>query len=386
MVILKLGKVFLYTMNILNIILNILIFLIILALLVLVHELGHFLVAKKNGVRVDEFGLGFPPRIYGKKFGETVYSLNAVPFGGFVKIFGENAESLETPEGIVEDSSRSLAHKGKLIQSAVLVAGVSFNVIFAWLIISLGLVFGMPTAVDSQNATGVTDARVVVTSVVPKSPAERAGLKAGDMLLSLKTATKTLEQNVSPETVHKFIAESSEPITISYKRGAKISEVNVGAEKGIVLGARAIGISMDMLGILKLPAYRAFLEGGVRTAQLFKTVAVNIFYFLRDAFTGHADLTQVAGPIGMVALVGEAHDLGLAYLIFFTALLSINLAVINLIPFPALDGGRLVMVLIEAVKGSPLKPKLVSGLNTVGFALLIILMLAVSWHDVLGLV
>jgi len=373
-------------MNILNIILNILIFLIILALLVLVHELGHFLVAKKNGVRVDEFGLGFPPRIYGKKFGETVYSLNAVPFGGFVKIFGENAESLETPEGIVEDSSRSLAHKGKLIQSAVLVAGVSFNVIFAWLIISLGLVFGMPTAVDSQNATGVTDARVVVTSVVPKSPAERAGLKAGDMLLSLKTATKTLEQNVSPETVHKFIAESSEPITISYKRGAKISEVNVGAEKGIVLGARAIGISMDMLGILKLPAYRAFLEGGVRTAQLFKTVAVNIFYFLRDAFTGHADLTQVAGPIGMVALVGEAHDLGLAYLIFFTALLSINLAVINLIPFPALDGGRLVMVLIEAVKGSPLKPKLVSGLNTVGFALLIILMLAVSWHDVLGLV
>src|SRR3990167_1199161 len=115
---------------------NILIFLVILALLVLVHELGHFLTAKKAGVRVDEFGLGFPPRIFGKKIGETLYSLNIIPFGGFVKIFGENAESLETSEGVVENPNRSLAHRSRGIQAVVLAAGVTFNVIFAWLIIS----------------------------------------------------------------------------------------------------------------------------------------------------------------------------------------------------------------------------------------------------------
>ncbi len=194
---------------------NILIFLVILALLVLVHEFGHFIVAKKNGVRVDEFGLGFPPRIFGKKIGETMYSLNAVPFGGFVKIFGENAESLETPEGIVEDKSRSLAHKSKLVQAAVLAAGVSFNVIFAWLIISLGLVTGLPTAVDSTNALQVKDARVVISSVLAKSPAEIAGLKPGDILLSLKTDTTSLTQNVNPETVHDFISSNQGQITIS---------------------------------------------------------------------------------------------------------------------------------------------------------------------------
>src|SRR3989338_10260788 len=137
---------------------NIIIFLIILALLVLVHEFGHFIIAKKNGVRVDEFGLGFPPIIFGKKIGETLYSVNLLPFGGFVKIFGENAESLETPEGTTEDSERSLAHKSRFVQAAVLSGGVLFNAIFAWLVISLGLIFGLPTAVDSTNSSSVKDA------------------------------------------------------------------------------------------------------------------------------------------------------------------------------------------------------------------------------------
>jgi regulator of sigma E protease len=121
------------------------------------------------------------------------------------------------------------------------------------------------------------------------------------------------------------------------------------------------------------------------TGRLFKAVTVNIVFFLRDALVGKADLTQVAGPVGMVALVGDAKNLGISYLIFFTAILSINLAVINLIPFPALDGGRLFVLLIEAVKGSAIKPKFVNALNTAGFALLIILMLLVTYHDIVKL-
>ncbi len=364
---------------------NIIIFLIILALLVLVHEFGHFIVAKKSGVRVDEFGLGFPPRIFGKKFGETIYSLNILPFGGFVKIFGENAESLETPEGASEDSSRSLAHKNRGVQAAVLAAGVSFNIVFAWLIISVGLMFGLPAAVDNINANRVTDLHVIVSGVIPKSPAENAGLKAGDILLALKTETTKFSGHIDLDSVHAFITESTEPMTISYNRGGKIFGARVSAKEGVVPGTHAIGISMDMVGILKLPPLQAIVEGGIRTIQLFKTVTVNIFYFLRDAVVGHADLSAVAGPVGMVALVGDARELGFAYLIFFTALLSINLAVINLIPFPALDGGRLVMVAIEAIKRSPLKPKLIQSLNTVGFALLILLMLFITYHDIIKL-
>ncbi|MDO8590686.1 MAG: site-2 protease family protein [bacterium] len=364
---------------------NIIIFLIILALLVLVHEFGHFIVAKKNGVRVDEFGLGFPPRIFGKKIGETVYSINAVPFGGFVRIFGENAESLESPDGVIEDSSRSLAHKNKLVQAAVLVAGVSFNMIFAWLVISFGLVSGLPTAVDATNISQVKDVRLVISSVLPKSPAEKSGIKAGDILLSLKTDKTFLVENVNPETVQELISTSQGEIIISYKHGTEVLESKVEAKEGIVNGGRAIGISMDMVGIMNLPIGQALVEGSLITGRMFKNITVGIFNFFGDAILGRADLSSVAGPVGMVTLVGDARDLGFAYLIFFTALLSINLAVINLLPFPALDGGRLVMVAIEAIKGSPLKPKIVQTVNALGFGLLIFLMIVVTYHDILKL-
>ena len=362
---------------------NILIFLIILVLLVLVHEFGHFIVAKKSGVRVDEFGLGFPPKIFGKKIGETFYSLNLLPFGGFVKIFGENAESLETPEGVLENPSRSLAHKNRAIQAAVLAAGVSFNVLFAWLILSIGLMFGLPSSVDNTSANKVTNLQVIVSGVLSKSPAEQAGLRAGDILISLKNEEGALSKDLTLDTVRNLIAESKSPLTISYSHGGKILQATLSSKEGIVSGARAIGISMDMVGILKLPAYKAFVEGGIRTIQLFKTVTVNIFLFLSNAVLGRADLTEVAGPVGMVALVGDARELGFAYLIFFAALLSVNLAVINLIPFPALDGGRLIMVAIEAIKRSPLNPKLVQSVNIVGFALLIILMVVITGHDII---
>lgn len=363
---------------------NILIFLIILAVLVLVHECGHFLVAKKSGIRVDEFGLGFPPRVFGKKIGETIYSLNAIPFGGFVKIFGENPND-EIESGNADDQNRSMASKNRMIQATVLSAGISFNILFAWLVISVGFMFGLPTAVDSPNTVGITDAHVIVSSVMPKSPAEMAGLKVGDTLLSIKDGLSDVGQNITPDTIRDFIMKSSEPLVISYRRGALDFQTTVLAKEGIVSSGKAVGISMDMVGILKLPVHLAFWEGGVRTLDLFKTVAVNIFYFLRDAVLGRADLSQVSGPVGMVALVGDARDLGFSYLIFFTAILSINLAVINLIPFPALDGGRLFVLLIEAVKRSPIKPKLANGLNAIGFALLIILMLVVSYHDILRL-
>lgn len=357
---------------------TIILFLVILALLILVHEIGHFTVAKIFGIRVDEFGLGLPPRAVGKKLGETIYSLNWIPFGGFVRIFGENPdeESLEGPE-----SSRSFARKGKWIQTAVLAAGVGGNFVFAWLLISIGFISGLPTPVDYQGPGRVENPRLVITSVLPHSPAEAAGLKTGDRLTSLGANGATI-QTPTVDRVEKLISESVNAISIGYTRGAVSAEAVVNPNTRVVPGKKAIGISMDMIGTLRLPFFEAIVEGARTTVSLTKDVALGIGHFLLGALTGHADFSQVTGPVGIAGMVGDARALGFIFVLSFTALISINLAIINLIPFPALDGGRLFFVLIEAIKGSPIKPKIANTFNTVGFALLILLMLLITFHDI----
>lgn len=363
---------------------SIIIFLIVLVILILVHELGHFLVAKACGVRVDEFGLGFPPRIASVKYGETVYSLNWIPFGGFVKIFGENPddESISGPE-----SSRSMVNKPKWQQVLVLIAGISFNVIFAWILISIGFMSGLPTSISSYPSAKFTDAKVVVTSVLAGSPAEKAHLKVGDEIVSMTADKRVL--NVDPSTadvaaVQKFISESAnQAITIQVTEGDVKSSVVATPVAGIMGGKVALGIGLDAIGTLKLPIHKAFYEGILLTWDLTKSTTVGLVTFFKNIVIGKADLAQVTGPIGIVGLVGDAANLGFIYLLSFTAFISINLAVINLLPFPALDGGRILFVIIEAIKRSPIKPKVANTFNAVGFGLLLLLMLVITFHDIL---
>ena len=353
-------------------------------MLVFVHELGHFLAAKWAGIKVSEFGLGFPPRIFSRTYGETTYSLNAIPFGGFVRIFGETPDqaSISGPE-----SERSFVNKPRWIQAAVLAAGIAFNVIFAWLVISGGFVVGLPTAVDAApaNAT-VQDAHVVVTSVIKGSPAEKAGLAAGDQILGIRAGADSLRASLDPAAVQDFIAgHPAAPITLELQRGSAKKEAVVVPAQGIVTGKPAIGISMDMIGVLRLSVPRALWEGGKLTISLIQEVAVGLGTFLGKALTFHADFSQVTGPVGIVSVVGSVSQLGFVYLMSFMAYISINLAVINLIPFPALDGGRLLLVIVEGIKGSPIRPKVANAINGIGFALLILVMAVVTVHDVLKL-
>lgn len=364
----------------------IILFFIVLIVLIIVHELGHFISAKMSGVRVDEFGLGFPPRMIGYKYGETTYSLNWIPFGGFVKIFGENPddESISGP-----DSSRSMVHKSKWIQVMVLAAGVIFNVVFAWLLISFGFMSGLPTSVSQYPDTRFTDAKVVITNVSAGSPADKAGIKAGDTIISMKTdvGVRVLDVAVadtSVPSVQKFIAESvDKPITIAIKKGADVKDVTVTPVSGIVGGKVALGIGLDVIGTLRLPLHKALYQGAILTVDLTKNVAVGLGTFLKNLVIAKADLAQVTGPIGIVGLVGDAANLGFIYLLSFTAFISINLAVINLLPFPALDGGRILFVIIEAIKRSPIKPKVANTFNGIGFALLLLLMLVITFNDLL---
>jgi regulator of sigma E protease len=380
---------------------TVVIFIIILAILVLVHECGHFVAAKLSGIRVDEFGLGFPPRATGFKKGETTYSLNWIPFGGFVKIFGEDGETggetdgksvtgrntAASNRGLTAKNPRSFANKPKWIQAIVLITGILFNIIFAWLVLSLGFAIGMPVPQDySLSNTTVANVAITITSVDTGSPAAKAGLQTGDAILGLSSGSDHL-LDYSIGSVQDFVASHpNQVVAVTYRRGSKTNTTSITPLTGLVPGKAAIGVSLDLFGILKLPWWSSLWQGLKLTWAIIEQTTIGLAQFFYQAVTGTANLSEVTGPVGIAGLVGQAASLGFVYLLTFIAFISINLAIINLIPFPALDGGRLLFVLIEKIKGSAINPKVASSLNTIGFALLIVLMIVVTYHDVINLI
>lgn len=364
---------------------SIILFIVILFVLVLAHEFGHYVVAKRSGIKVEEFGIGYPPRaakIFIRK--GTLFTLNWLPFGGFVKIFGENPDD----ESIIgPDSERSFVHKPKYIQAFVLVAGVLMNFLVAWVLFSTTYITGAPAAIGNEpKGTTIQNAALTVTSVEKGSPAEEAGIKVGDIVKELSSGADEIVEP-TPETLKDFVkAHGTEPITFSLTRAGEPVEVSAVPTTDIVPGTPIVGISMDIIGTLKLSVPRALIEGFKTTTFVTKEIVVNLYKLVHDAIFGKADLSTITGPVGIVGVVGDAYKFGFTYLLSLTALISLNLAVINLLPFPALDGGRLLFVGIEAIKGSRINPKIANTVNLVGFSLLIILMLFVTYHDILNLI
>ncbi|MDD5357318.1 MAG: RIP metalloprotease RseP [Candidatus Pacebacteria bacterium] len=358
---------------------SVLIFFIILIVLVVVHELGHFLVAKWSGIEVKEFGLGFPPRIIGKMWRGTLYSLNWIPFGGFVKIFGENPEEVAVTE---EEKKKNFSYKPRPIQALVLIAGISFNILFAWFLISIGFMTGFPSSVGDTANGAISNPQIVITEVVKDFPAEKAGLQVGDKIVALEASSQRID-NLTPEDVQNFIgSHGGDSIKVQYERGNETGLLSVTPRTDSALNKGVIGISMDMIGTLKLPFFSALYEGAKLTGYVIKAVAIGLARFVWSAVTLNAHFSEVTGPVGIISLVGSAEKLGFVYLLSFAAFISLNLAVINLIPFPALDGGRLLFVLIESIKRSPIKPKVANMINSIGFAILIVLMVVVTLHDI----
>lgn len=365
---------------------NILIFVIILLILVLVHEFGHFFTAKKFDIRVDEFGFGFPPKLFGIKKGETEYTFNLLPIGGFVKIFGEDpeAEQARYGAGSNEDRSRSFQYKAKWKQAIVLFAGIFANFLLAWVLFSFSFMSGLPTSLGSEpKGYEIKDAHLVILSVLPNSPAEIAGLKTGDKIVYIKVNDQSTTF-ISGETVRSVVALGKE-IEIGYIRGKNLAYNMIKITPQNEGGKFSIGISMDQIGTVKLPFLRAFWEGLKLDISVTKDTAIGLYTLIRDGIMGKGSFSSITGPVGMVGIAGNAYEFGFVYLLSFMALISVNLAIINLIPFPALDGGRLLFLLIEKIKGSPLNPKFANTANMIGFAILIILMFTVTYHDVIKL-
>lgn len=353
---------------------SILTFLIVLSILVLVHELGHFLVAKHFGVWVEEFGFGIPPRIFGKKIGKTIYSLNLLPFGGFVKLHGENFEEEIT------DPKKSFMNKTVLQRVLILVAGVVMNFILA--VVAFAVVYsvsGIPR--ETQD--------VKIVEITQGSPSQIAGLVVGDIVKKVDKEeikdtsifTKTVEEKKG-----KRITLEIERIVNDEKTTKKIS-LTPRAEPPE--GEGPLGVIITTSEIYYPAIWQRPFVGiyyGIKDSFFWgKNVILGFGKIFSDLFKGQTP-QDLAGPVGIFAITNEAAKLGFLAVINFMGILSINLAILNIIPFPALDGGRLLFVIIEKIMGKKVLPKVEGYIHAVGMIILLTLLLAITLHDIQRLV
>ncbi len=351
-----------------------LIFLIVLSVLVLAHEWGHFITARRAGAKVEEFGFGFPPRLFSFKRRGTVFSLNLIPFGGFVKIFGEDGEHRGEAGSF---GSLKISKRAKIIA-----AGVTMNLILAWFLLSLGNAIGRPAVVEEANAALAQNITIQVVSVAKGSPADLAGLKNSDSIVGASLNGQNQSFATAREFQNFVSSAQGQNIDLVLKRGDETVTVAVTPRLDPPAGEGALGVGLVRVGLIRVPWYAVPVKAVKDVVQLTGAVAYSLAMFFGSLIFKGQLMGDVTGPVGIASLAGQAYRMGLSYLIQLTALLSINLAILNILPFPALDGGRLIFLAAEKIKGSPLGQRLESRVNLVGFALLLLLMLFVTWKDI----
>lgn len=356
----------------------------ILVFLIVVHEFGHFIVAKLFRLRVEEFGIGYPPRAFILGFtGGTLYTLNWIPFGGFVRLFGDDTSSIEASSN-KKDRFRD-APRG--VQMAILASGVLCNVLIAWVLLSSALVLGIPRQVSSTE--GVVSARLVISSVMDASPAALAGLRSGDTILSLESGDSRIESELLPQIVSDFIsARGGKEVTVAYMRGNVGGEVVVRPAHAVLQqesGRVAIGVALALVTDEALSIPNAMKESVYRTFAMGKAVIKGLGSIVAGAFKGEPTFKDLIGPIGLVGAVSEVMEHGIGNVLAFAAFISVNLAVINLIPIPALDGGRMVLVVCEALMGRRMPNRVLAVANIGGILLVAFLLIVVTYQDIVRL-
>lgn len=335
-----------------------------LSFLILAHEAGHFFMGKLFGLKVEEFGFGFPPRMFAKKFGETEYSINWLPFGGFVKIAGENdafdeeaGKHAAKPTG---EQKRYFVFQPAWKRSVVVLAGVTVNFLLGWLLLSGILMAGTPPL-------------VVISGVAPDSPAQQAGLREGDIIKDYRDVQSFISfvnENKGKEISLTLLRQDGEVTVTTTPRS--VLEENQGP----------LGVVLSDAGVPKQGFFKALYVGFIEAWRICWLTLVG-FYQLIKTLVVDASLTPgVVGPVGIFTVAQQTGSLGFIYLVQLLSLISLNLAVVNLIPFPALDGGRFFLIMIEKIKGSPIPRRLEGYVNAFGFAFLLLLMVLLTFRDV----
>lgn len=359
------------------------VFIIILGLLVFIHEMGHFWVARRNGIKADEFGFGFPPRAFGfvkddasgkYKFikgnervesKNTVFSVNWIPLGGFVKIKGEGGEGSNDPD--------SFASRSAWTRIKVLAAGVIMNFVLAWFLISLTLMIGSPKEV----AEGTPGAEVRISGVLANSPAAEMGIREMDIISGICVAGDCVKIDKGSDLQRIIGEQKGKEIVLKVERGKNTVELKGSPRLEFPAGEAPLGISFFHTINTRLPIHEALYRG---LTTIFRFFAV-IFGMIGSLIIGKKVAVDAVGPIGIIFYTKQVTELGLVYILQFAGILSINLGIINILPIPALDGGRILFILIEKLKGSPVSQRIENGFHTVGFTLLIGLMILITVRD-----
>lgn len=380
------------------------IFLVVLSLVVVVHEFGHFAVARLSGMRVFEFGWGFPPRMFGfyrdpatkkwirvrrnklkslpetvgggeriAEFPATVYSINWLPLGGFVKIKGENGDD--------RTESDSFVSKPIYQKMATLLAGVMMNFLLAAVLLGIGFMIGLPadlSSFDDKHAIIVQSARVMIQHVEEGSPASVADLKSGDIVRAING-----ESMKNANHVVEFVRNRpNQTVAVEIERGGDVFTKELSSAQ-IQSGEPArLGVALADAGVIRYPWYWSIYKGFVAAWFGLLTIFISLFILLKQFILGQGLAFAVSGPVGIAVAVGESARLGFNYLLNITAMISLSLAALNVLPIPALDGGRALFVLIEWMTGKPVPARYEQVAHTIGFVALMVLIIAVTWRDV----
>lgn len=422
--------------------LTIIVFIVILGILVFVHELGHFVVAKKSGIKVEEFGFGFPPRAIGiqfiegedhkkvseiesievktsdikigkdeiiqetitekihkvdKKFpvgkwriiwgnkdgddenekqdirearkkdfsGGTIYSLNWLPVGGFVRIKGEDGEGKKDPD--------SFASKSAWTRIAVLIAGVLMNFVLAWVLLSMTFMLGSYKDVTGQNVSG---SKILLEGIEKDSPAEKMGLMMGDFIIG--GGDGAIFSSV--EEVQKYINENrGKEIKLVVQRGEEEKTLTGTPREQVLENQGALGISgFGEVVMIKYPFFKSLWKGAQEVGYMF----LEVWRVFGKLLSGEKADVEVMGPVKLAMFTGQIIPLGFVFVLRFIAIFSVNLGIINILPFPALDGGRILFILIEKIKGKPVSQNVEQTFHTIGMMLLLALMLFITMREI----
>ena len=370
---------------------TIVLFLLILGVIVFFHELGHFVMAKLYNVKVEEFALGFPPKIFGVKKGETEYRLNWVPLGGYCKIVGEDGEEKENPRSF---GSRSIFQRFQIIS-----AGVLMNFFLAFVIFSFIFMVGFPqditgkdlsiikagenssqasVIINEENAKSVRDVKIQISEIIKDSPADKAEMKVGDTVVQIDNKKINSIEDLQNHTQENL----GKPMILSITRGKESFTKEIIPRENYPEDEGAMGVSLAQTAVVSYSFLEAIKQGYEYTVHLTIFIIMAFASIIWGLVTTGKTVAEVSGPVGIAAMTQQAASMGFLTVLNFTALISVNLAIINALPLPALDGGRMVFLLIEKIKGSPLNQQWEAKANNFGFMLLMGLMVVVTFKDI----
>ena len=344
-------------------------FLVVLTILVLVHEMGHFLAAKKAGIKVEEFGFGYPPRIWGKKIGETIYSINALPVGGFVRLYGEE---LRSAGKITKEKSRAFWAKSKKARSGVILAGVLANFLLAILVFSISYsVLGIPEETD----------KVTVLGSLPGTPAKEAGLKEGDWVSKIDGQVVV---NID-DFIREVDQKRGQDIEVLVKRGEQELAFFLPVRENPPEGEGPLGVIISNIEMVHYPFWQMPFRGGVEGVKeafaWLRMIVKGLGMMFSNLVSQGTVPRDVAGPLGILQLTGTVAQEGVLPILQFIGILSVNLVVLNALPFPALDGGRMVFIVYETVTKKRPNPKVEGWTNAAGMAFILIFLVLVTVND-----